>query len=626
MSPEYIPGERSGVSAKNLQTKGSSDPCILAEQLDGRSIEDLVYKGCGKTELSIWKGVERLLAEGNPETPLDVRIEGSYHEALRVLGSEAAKDEMQARMFLANIDLMALRANKQKIGVEDIRRSYFAMANTLADTLQVHDSEAILDDIAEMVTYALVARHGDLLNVPFVASPRERHSATIERNHAIYTVDNDLTLKTAIRVRRTHSPLLRDERSPFIYAHYSEGFIAAASSDLSAVQKIRTANPEKTYTMAIAELIADEPYEGYDSASPAGQALSKLSEGLIAQLNEHRLRVLGIAAPKSVGRTMRRVAESTARPSTYNLPPKDFWMTYKGRRFINPYLRAEYVPPEVLEQLPFRNDELIIGPIWKDIELGLATRDKKRILAASDEARNVTADRNQETDSRIAAAMIAANSKLLAPRVTAELTTEKEIWESFLEMASVLDGMVQYQYGLFEKEDFVGMRAEMINYCLIAYQANSKFIPYLGSHREERSHSFIANHDLYTLPDKTRASKTAAQIKNAFHASHHQRFGTPDNPRHTFMFPLYTTEVLQQQAEAMGVTGKNRQGIREAARLIVRASLNKLTAQEEMYLKGYSDKILQLFTDHQQYLRAKEKWHKMPFTTAPSSQEYIAGL
>jgi hypothetical protein len=297
-----------------------------------------------------------------------------------------------------------------------------------------------------------------------------------------------------------------------------------------------------------------------------------------------------------------------------------------GREFINPYLQAEHIPPEVIElqEVPKRD---IIARLWKTIELGITTQDKQRVLDTRQEARKVSYDKKQESSVRISAAMLHANATLLAQRADVGPTTREDILSSFRSMGRVLARVQMGAYGQAHESQYSGWRSEILNYCLVAYAGDEQFIPYLGSRREENSYLRIANHDIYTLPNKTNASKVAGQVKHTFHAKARQQLGTPDDPRHTFMFPIYAREVLQQKATEMGITSKDREGIREAARLVIACAMNRnLSEQQTRYLQGFSASILGLFVEHRDHLRQKTKLHKMPYTTAATPKEFIAGL
>lgn len=611
-------------------------PYLLAERLDSEILQAEIpteQDAAQNTSAHFWGTMEQFLADDTPEELLDARIEQSFFEANRIVDDgDTLSCKLQAQMFLANLNLLALRGHGRSIEAADIKQSYHMMANVLADTIDQYGKKEARTHITEMMTYALIARQGDTMNVPFVASVREEDSPWPRQNHRLYTVDDNVTIKTALRVQPEQRDSHTEPPESFVYTHNSERFFASNTYSMKSLQELNRLHPTKMNNLLIAELIINEPDEGYAADSLEADVLTTLSQRLIASLNAHRMLLLGLVTLSKAGRVITDVVAAAPRPKSMvvprrvNVPHKAFFMKHHGDVFINPYVQAEHIPPEVLEQQSTSDEDRNTGPLWRIIELGLATNDTKSIINAVQEAQNIANDQTQQSTSRIGAAMINASGTLLAQRITATRTKPADILQSFHAMADILRLMRENKYGPLGLDHYDGLRAEIVSYCLVAYAANNRYIPYLGSPREEHSLLAIANHDMYTLPDQANASKIAAQIKHTFHGKRRQQLGTPADPRHTFLFPIYTRDVLQQQATNMDITSKRRKALDEAARLIVRASQNIISDHETTQLEGFSKAILKLFVDHREYLKANIKFHKMPYTTTEKSRDYVAGL
>lgn len=626
------------------------DPILLTERLEVGQLQAMPREKPGMVQA--WEPIEQLIADSSKNEYLDARIEKGYTIALQLVNSPSLRRQLHAQMFLANFDLLALRAHGRSIEKDDLIRSYFMMARTLENNIEKY-GEAGADAISDMVTYALIARRGDKMNIPFLASPRESHLTSQRHSHDLYTTDEDLTIKTAIRTDDSRRRKKDGFRSNDIYKHNAQIFFERNTKDIKHVNALSLENPDYSLEYIVAQLIIGEPDEGYESGSEEDKALSTLSSRLLISLNEHRLRLLGMSGPTKGGSTIKSmvspavvssaVLTAASRPTpgaphipvrrARDLPPKAYVMREYGRDFMNPFVLAEHMPPEVIEG-QIDNDPIfdgaIVGGLWKTVELGLATYSSDAVLTAGEQAREISRDDSHDANVRLAAAKLFANSNLLAQRVSPDLTPASEIWESFLNMAQVLKRL---QSGKFyhrdldiSYEDFVGIRAELVSYCLVAYARNTQFIPYIASHREERTPVPFLNHDMYTLPGRRNVSKVAAQIKQSPHARSYQHLGTHDAPRHTFMFPIYAKTMLHEKVTEMGLSAPHRTGLREAARLIMRASAEILTTQEEIRLQEFSDSMIELFRNHREFLRTKTKFQKMPYTTARSTQEFLAGL
>ncbi len=617
-------------------------PYLLAERIDYQSLQTAPLFACegpSPTTLErVWHSTEQQVANPDLEEPVDTRIKHNYLAARQVAEhSETASTRLQAHMFLATFDLLVLRGQKEPIEADDIKRSYRTMSTALRNNLEYYNDPGSHRLIAQMIAYCLIARRGDIMNIPFVASPREAQSPNAEQNHDLYTVDDNMTMKTAIHVQT----LVRSSDS-FLYTHNSQNFVDNNSQGLEAVTQRRQAEPKKPSDLIVAELIANEPDGGYPTDSPEAYALSALSERLIARLNNHRLKLLGLSTSNKVRSAIAGMAaivlprpgppEVTQPPEPIKrrpitMPDRLFFFTNDfGKQFINPYTQAEYIPPTVLELQKIRQNDLVVGSLWKTVELGISTENPTQVRTVGRQAQDIANTRDSSGLERVGAAMLQANCELLALRAENKPPTRQDISESFYRMAQVLNWLQQYGNTRIDNNYHAGLRAEIISYCLVAYAADLQSVPYLGSRREDQSYIISANHDIYTLPSRLNASKTAAQIKLRYEEQRHkQDFGTPDNPHRTFAYPIYLTEVLQAQADKMQFKGKHGVGIKDAARLILRAASNDLSEHEFPYLQGFSSSIIDLLAKHRDFLSRKQKYKNFPYTTA-SQREYTDGL
>ncbi len=623
------------------------NPYSLAEQLDSTELVMPVSTDNVLTADTAWFLVEQFLNDNSSEHR-DERIEQARLETMRAAQeSVGVKRRIRAQMLLANFPLLALRGYRQKIEADDITQSYYMMAGVVADNArQYKRSKAV----SEAITFALIARQRDTMNIPFVGSPRERKSLWPGGSHGIYTVDDNVTLKTAVRVFGYKEDSIR--QSPFVYPHSLGNFLIKNGGDLEALEKMGAVSPHGLLGEATAQLIAGEPTDGYPLGSSEDVILTTLSDRLITQLNGHRLKVLGLpsrskaSVPKTPPRALPKFPPPRPRPAIpgerqpapkvepdpENLtvvsepiarPHDVFFMKNNLYKFINPYLPAESIPPEVLEQQRIADDDQLVSSLWKTIELGVVLRDSKQVLRASDEAQNIAHDSGQPALDRVNAAMLSASSGLLALRAAGELATENDILKSFQAMARVLGNVRSYNYGQLDNQWYVGKVAELVNYCLVAYGADLQYIPYLGSTREERTRLPAANHDMYTMLNRAGASKVSAQIKSKFSIDISKWFGTPENVHRSFLFPIFTEEVLHAHALE---SGPRRSGkVSFVAQLIVRAAHNGLISTEKITLQGFSKAIVQLFADHRDFLLTEEKYHQMPYTNL-SPEEYKNSL
>jgi len=592
-----------------------------------------------------WFLVEQFLNDTSSEHR-DEQIEQARLQAVRVAQeSTGIKHRIRAQMLLANFPLLALRGYRQKIEADDIAQSYHMMAGVVADVARHYKKNRA---VPEAITFALIARQRDTMNIPFVGSPRERKSLWPGGSHGVYTVDDSVTLKTAVHVCGHFEPEESVRQTPFVHPCHLGDFLTNNSRGLEALRGMPVVSSSRILGEAAARLIVNEPSDGYPSGSPEDIALTTLSDRLIARLNDHRLKVLGLSSQsKSVQKTPRhvlsklppprRLSTPTAQPLAPKPEPKPkklapkptvrphevFFINHNNYKFISPYLPAESIPAEVLEQQPIVSDNQVVDSLWKNIELGIALRDREQVLRMGDEAQNVAYDSKQDALARVNAAMLYANSGLLALRAAGEMATESDMLKSFQAMARVLNNVLSNNYGELERTWQAGKIPELINYCLVAYSADPQYVPYLAACREERTWFPVANHDMYTMPSKTSASKVATQIKSRFHEDVPAWLGTPENIRRSFVFPIYTEEVLHSHAVAIKSREQGR--VSYVARFIVRAANNDLTSVEKIIFQSYSRAILQLFADHREYLRAEQEYHTMPYTNL-SPEEYRESL
>lgn len=624
----------------------SFDPRLLAENINYLVLQDSIAISEPApnvaTEQSFWKPMELFLADPAEKEPLDERVEQSFFTATEVTESGAHWDILRSQMFLANFDLLATRGKGETIEASQIKRSYYLMAAALAKNRHsFHNTGSIANKIATMTTYALIARHGDPMNVPFVTSPREERTSSVNQRHNLYTIDDAITIKTALHVQS--SPRKGVSHTPntgFVLPYYSEVFLEKASRDLAYISRQRELFPTRSVTQIVARLIAKEGQgELFRENSMRAETLATLSERLIERVNDHRLELLGMSRSKTSQEAARQVARATPQLTvSRKLTPRSFLITMGRQTFANPYLNAEHIPPDILETQHIRPKDLTIGTIWKMIEIGLATGDRKHIVHASEEAQNIADDVSQASKDRVAAAMIAANSELFMLRGSFADTTPDDILKSYTKMATVLSKVSQLQYGQIAREENTGLKSELINFCLIAYNASKQHIPYLASHREERSPMVTNNYDVYTLSGKGRFAKTAAQVKTEYTLKYANEeegenapsrpdspwLGTPRVPRRSFIFPVFLADVLQQTAVSLEMP--RHKALATARRLVVQSVEGGLSEEEQLQMKAFSSAVLKLFVDHAIFLRNTKKYHSMPYTTASSTTEFLKNL
>ncbi len=655
----------------------------LAERLESSHMSDWQpYAGWTKARpnlAAMWWPTELLIADSQPDPYYDTRFEASYQQAVEIAEhGDSLRDQIRAKMFLANAHLLALRGHKSEIGADDIKHSYYMMAQVVADSIEQHDiAEPVAYDlVSQAITYALIARKADVMNIPFVASVREQQSPMAEYNHDMYTLGEDMACKTVVRVDSQGNRKLTEAVRQQRYVHDTRLFYNLKGSNIELFKKMKAQYPERPDERHVAELIIAEAYEDYAPGSPEDQALSHIGDRLIKGLKKQRAKMLGLSANasqaiKNMSTAGQRVANEAhasglvrqeaapnngAQPQPdvepeiapvprtsrvirppkplvmppvrdRSLEPRQYYLKYYGEEMVNPYLQAEHIPPRVLDLMECRGHEAPIASLWKTVEQGLALFDPNIVTRATLEAQEVIENPKLQTKIRVGAAMLRANSAQFARRAGKLETTREDIWGSFCAMAGVMEGAANHDFGQIDKGEYSGLRAELVSYCLVAYAGNRNFIPYIGSMREEHARLAIANHDLYTLPDRANATKLAAQVKNSYNAKNQQQLGTPEKPRHTFLLPIYATEVLQDQAQAMGMTLPNKlTGIRMARRLILKAARETITPQEEVYLEGFSRRIIDLFVEHRGYIAKRTKFHKMPYTSATTSYEFVTGL
>ncbi|MGF7228766.1 MAG: hypothetical protein ACQR33_02160 [Candidatus Saccharibacteria bacterium] len=277
------------------------DPFFLAEQIPLQKIIDTPLR---KDSLAqTWRTIEAALSdEHTPHNRLDPRIEQCYLNLQdTALHDPSLQRRLQAKMFVANFGMLALRAHREAITAEDIEQSYGILTQAIGDELPRSKNDRRGRGIlAEMVTYGLIARAADPMNAPFVGSSREESSPWPLLNHDIYTLDEDRTLKTAVQVRLVAQAAKQGEVSKnappgsFVLVHFSENFFEAYAPKLEAMQP-RTAKEQKQLlTLRVAGMLAHEAKKSYDPNSPEDFALTSLSKHLINKLNAHRRRILGL--------------------------------------------------------------------------------------------------------------------------------------------------------------------------------------------------------------------------------------------------------------------------------------------------------------------------------------------
>ena len=274
------------------------NPYFLAESLPVELVENVREEDSKLRR--IWTPIETALADPDHEVNmLDGRVESAYMLACEIAEtSGSVQQRMQAELIVSNIGLIALRVNRDTITSEDIHQSYDILTQIMDDNRDDYRADLAKGILAEMVAYGLIARAGDTMNVPFVASPREESSPWSSRNHDLYTVDDATTIKLPLQVRFKNGKGARSKSQnipkPFILKHYSENFLSPFRQRLA-----RVTDKEQASTNTVAELIADEADGRYDPESMEGALLSDLSRALIKRINNHRLHLLGLKKVRS---------------------------------------------------------------------------------------------------------------------------------------------------------------------------------------------------------------------------------------------------------------------------------------------------------------------------------------
>jgi hypothetical protein len=262
-----------------LDVRRFLNPYLLAEQISLESYDALTVPKDNR-QLA-WHTIERGLRGRNASTVYSSRhfLEAEIEEA-------RPRDKATADMILANVGLLALRANSVSPSATDIVNSYRSVA-LITDKLLAGDYGGIPESdqkglLGEAVTYALLTRPGHRGYVPYFGSRREEASPLKEDNHDVYTIGASRT-KVAIQVKYRfnsfNSRLKR--RSTFAHRLFLEDHI---------LHNVRP-DDDDAPVKSIAKLIAQESQCPHSPASKEDFMLAKLSLDTMGVVSNHQARI-----------------------------------------------------------------------------------------------------------------------------------------------------------------------------------------------------------------------------------------------------------------------------------------------------------------------------------------------
>lgn len=283
-------------------------------------------------------------------------------------------------------------------------------------------------------------------------------------------------------------------------------------------------------------------------------------------------------------------------------------MTAYDSSFLNPYLRAEQFPPDLLAETPVTKQPL--ATIWRDIEVGIASNDEQLVQSARDEACGMSKDAAVSSLTRVKAAMIVANSGLLALRASTGTFERADIRASAQQMGNVLHGMRTQKFGMLYSGDFTGYQSEIAAHYLIARRGGRKLVPYLASAREEGSLAQKANHDMYTIYRRPEwSNKVPFQVKS-------KRRQAID-----FVGVIRMKRIIE---EAKLPEEFGRLTIHGLGGLIAEEVQQPFTANDMRLnaLNALTKKICEMASEHRLLLRKRVRFNRLPFVMPTSQIKY----
>lgn len=296
-------------------------------------------------------------------------------------------------------------------------------------------------------------------------------------------------------------------------------------------------------------------------------------------------------------------------------PEYNYIFENKGIAYINPFLRTEDIPYAV-----FSDFEPINAPLpqlWHTVEKSIAQGDYQGVLSNAATIQEVAND-HENPLYRVKAAMLEANLGLLASRAARtgpQAVNKAHIYGSYRRMSNVLDNVLSGAFDGLEETNAAGSIAEMVAFCSIARVKSLRYIPYLGSTREDASPVKKHNYDMYTLHN-LRKPKVAMQVKGRYH-----RFSKGAAPI-PFIGKIGVDKLIKSaklKDDLLQTT--------EVAKLIASEHREPFTPGDapDQALRRLSDAAILSFQAHRKKLISRTNLHTYPYIVQ-SSREFRRDL
>lgn len=252
------------------------NPYFLAEQIPS-NVHDEIDKSKNINKVA-WNHVERGLSMHDANTVYTSRY---FFQCIAEESSPQLR--VQADMVLANIGLLALRANKINASAVDIHNSYRTVATVASRLLNGHYGDihhgTYKGMLSEAVSYGLIVRPAHRGYIPYFGSKREESSKLIHDNHDLYVISD--TTKAAIQIK--HGRRIEDDEE--LGPRYTKQ-LTMSTHILDALGPDMFEESEAVES--VAKLMAQEVDTPHPPATKEDFILAKLSLATLGVVSEHQ--------------------------------------------------------------------------------------------------------------------------------------------------------------------------------------------------------------------------------------------------------------------------------------------------------------------------------------------------